>query len=128
MRPLIFWAVKRRKLVAGYRSCGTSRLIVKGQATQFCYFFLRCLTVQNETDILIRTGSYQPTARNVPHGQSPQLHRGEILQTPLKLHQPNAKLVGVNKEEFDDMRMHGMEYLKIIDAQQAKLINNYKIA
>jgi hypothetical protein len=37
-------------------------------------------------------------------------------------------LVGVNKEEFDDMRMHGMEYFKIIDAQQAKLINNYKNA
>jgi hypothetical protein len=37
-------------------------------------------------------------------------------------------LVGVNKEEFDDMRMHGMEYFKINDAQQAKLINNYKNA
>jgi len=37
-------------------------------------------------------------------------------------------LVGVNKEEFDDMKMHGTEYFKIIDAQQAKVINNYKNA
>jgi hypothetical protein len=31
-------------------------------------------------------------------------------------------LVGVIKKVFDNMRMHGMEYLKIIDAQQARLI------
>jgi len=37
-------------------------------------------------------------------------------------------LVGVNKEDFDDVRMHGMEYFKIIDAQQAKLINYYNNA
>jgi hypothetical protein len=30
-------------------------------------------------------------------------------------------LVGVNKEEFDGMRMHGMEYFKIIDAQQTTI-------
>jgi hypothetical protein len=34
-------------------------------------------------------------------------------------------LVGVNKEEFDDMTMYGMEYVKTIYAQQTKLNNNY---
>jgi len=37
-------------------------------------------------------------------------------------------LVGVIKKVFDNMRMQGMEYLKITDAQQARLINNYTYA
>jgi hypothetical protein len=37
-------------------------------------------------------------------------------------------LVGVIKEVFDNMRMHGMEYFKTNNAQQAKLINNYRNA
>ncbi len=34
-------------------------------------------------------------------------------------------LVGVIREVCDNKRIHGMEYFKIIDAEQARLNNNY---
>jgi len=37
-------------------------------------------------------------------------------------------LVAVIKKVFDNIRMHGMEYFKITDAQKGRLINNYKNA